>query len=54
MDVWKGSRSKRKAAWANKVQQLLLTGNREASEEVVLDAPRGVVVPKEDFNFLIC
>ena len=34
-------------AWADKVQQLLLSSNGEASEEVVLDAPRGVVITKE-------
>ena len=41
----KWDRAKGKAAWAE-VLQLFLTGNREACKEIMLDTPRGIVVPK--------
>ena len=45
--IWKWSRAKGKAAWANKVPQLFLTSNREPSEEAALNAARGIVISKE-------
>ena len=47
MDVREWDRAKGKSAWADKVLQMLLTGNGESSEKVMLDAPRQVVVTKE-------
>ena len=45
--IWKWSRAEGKAARADKMLQVCLTGNRESSEEVVLNAARGVVIGKE-------
>ena len=42
------------AAWANKVLQLCLTSNREPSEEIVLNAARGIVISKERRGRMFC
>ena len=42
-EVWEWSRAEGEAARANKVLQVCLTGNREPSVEIVLNAARGVV-----------
>ena len=45
--IWQWSRAEGKAAWPDKALQLLLASNREPSEEVALNAARGIVISKE-------
>ena len=48
MDIRKRRRAKGKPTRTDKVLQVLLTGNRVASEEVVLEAASGIAVAQEE------